>query len=274
LVYPRGAGSPVLMAWNPWGRPWGDAPPERWLDAWASATSWWTQPVVQGGQALVEVNARLLAELADGLMRRFEGRRVELQLGGARVEAVLESIRLRRVAERFTGRLELSDVVWDGLAIDALSAVAGTVSLLPDAPARLTIADIELTGSAPVDALVGWLGRRVEGWSLAVDEDGRVEARGRRPGLTFVVEPVVEEHELHGELRALRCAGVRVAIPSWLRIVRTMPLPALPRGATIADARRRAGTVDFRVRVSALSERFDPARVRDAVFTGGPVALT
>jgi hypothetical protein len=258
------------MAWNPWTRP-GEGPGDSWLDAWRSATSWWTQPVAPAGRALAEANLRLLGELADGLMRRFEGRRVEVLLGAARVEAVLESIRLRRVDGRYTGRLDLTDVLWHGLPIATLAAVARTVRLEPGAASMLVVEDIELVGSTPVEALLAEIEPWVDGWSLAVGADGRIEARGRRPGLVVVVEPVVEEHELELELREVRWAGVRLRIPYWLRLVRRMPVPGLVHGATITEARRRDGMIDFRLHVPSLTERFDPARVRDAVFTGGPV---
>jgi len=248
------------MVWNP---------AEPWLDAWAAATAWWTQ----GGPALAAANVRVLMELADGLMRRDGGQPVEFVLGGTRVEALLESVRLRREDDRYVGRLELTDAVWDGLRVDALWVVADSVAIAPGAPPRVTLRDVELTGSTPLSALVAWIEPHVDGWSLAVDEEGRVEAQGRRPAVSFVVEPSVEEHALHAELRALRWGGMRLPLPSWLRLVHTVPLPALPRGLSVADARRRGGTVDFHLRVPVIIERFDPARVRDAVFSGGPVPL-
>jgi len=248
------------MAWNP---------AEPWLDAWAAATAWWTQ----GGQALADANVRVLMELADGMMRRFGGQPVELVLGGTRVEALLESVRLRRDGDRYTARAELTNAVWDGLRVDELLVVADSVAVAPGAPPRVTLTDVELSGSTPLSALVAWIEPHVEGWSLAVDADGLVVAQGPRPGVRFVVEPEVEDHRLHAELRALRWGRRRVPLPSWLRLVHTVALPALPRGLTVADARRRGQTMDFRLRLPLLVERFDPARVRDAVFSGGPVPL-
>jgi hypothetical protein len=260
--------------WGSWPWPRGEPAAEAaWLDTWEAATTWWTEPARGTGRELAEANARLLAELADGLMRRFEGRRIELLLGRGPVTGVLESIRLRRTADRYTGRLELSDAVWDGLAMEVVSATAGAVGIESGAPPRLAMTDAELAGRSPVAALVAWIAPRVAGWTLGVDADGRVEAHGRRPGLTLVVEPDVVEHELRLELRALRWHGLRLQVPSWLRLVRTTPLPPLPHRARVVDARRRGDAIDFRLVVGSLQAAFDPARLRDAVFKGGPVAL-
>jgi hypothetical protein len=56
---------------------------EAWLQLWPQATRWWVAPVV-GGREVFTAKEQLLVELIDGLRGRFEGRQIELALGGER----------------------------------------------------------------------------------------------------------------------------------------------------------------------------------------------
>jgi hypothetical protein len=250
---------------NPWlDASAGQAAGPAWLDGWAQATSWWVDPAVAGAQDLTAANERVLAELVSGIAGRFEGRPVRLSLGGRPVQGVVEWIRLRRTGDRYEARVELTDVELGDWSLESLSVAADSVRVQVAPTPRLTASGVQIAGRAPLGALVAWLDGRVRDWSLSL-EDGRVTARRGPGGPEVVVEPVVLDGRLDAEVRELRWRARRLTLPAWLRLVRTVPLPPLPRGIRVVDARRHGVHLEFRATCPSLGEELDLAKLRDAI---------
>jgi hypothetical protein len=236
-----------------------------WLDMWTEATDWWVDPTVAGAKDLAAANERALAELVDGIVGRFEGQRVRFALGGRPVRAELDWIRLRRIGERYEARLELTDVEADGWSLSSLSVAAASIKIEVVPSPRLTVSGIEFAGRSSLRSFVPWLDAHVNEWSLSLDEDGRITAC-RAPGRrVLVIEPVVRDGRLDAELRAARWRGMRLTLPMWLRVVRSVSLPALPHRICVLDARRQGGDVAFRATSPSLSEELELDRLRNAI---------
>jgi len=224
-----------------------------WLDLWVGAQRWWAEPALGGALGLADVQIRILAEVADGLIRTVKGRNVELVVGGRRVTAVVDAIRLRRSGDRYQGRLVLRDVDWDGLPVEAMEVVARSVRIEPLPTPRLIASNIAITGRSPLAPFVAWLDERAPGWNLSADDTGHIEARHRHGDIAVFGELVVADHRLQVEVRGVRWRGLRVSLPRRLRIRRTVELPALPIGMSIVEARSRPPVVDFRLAVPSVT---------------------
>jgi len=262
------------MTWpfDPWNlRPSvrADEPAPAWPDLWAEATKWWTDPATRATEALTEGNERLLAELTEGVVRRFEGRHVSLSIAGGLVRALVDWIRVRG-DERHDARLELRDVAWNGWAFETLSVQAGSVRVEARPSPRLVVSAVRLEGRTPLDDLLTWLEPRIPRWGLGLDAADRVV--GRRPDLSLAlaVEPVVLDGRVQLELRALRWRRVAVEVPAWLRLTRTVELPDLPQGLRIVEARRAGAAVEFRATVPSAQAPIDLGRLRDAIVDAAP----
>lgn len=224
-----------------------------WLDLWVDAQRWWAEPALGGALGLADVQIRILAEVADGLIRNVKGRSVELILGGRRANAIVEAIRLRRSGDRYQGRLILRDVDWDGLPIETMEAVARSVRIEPLPTPRLIASDISIAGRSPLAPFVAWLDERAPGWNLSADETGHIEARHRYGDVAVFGELIVAEHRLQVEVRGVRWRRYRVGLPRRLRVRRTVALPALPHGLSIVEARARPPLADFRLAVPSVT---------------------
>lgn len=218
-----------------------------------------------GAQGLSRSGDRLLTELVGGIAGGLEGRSVSFKAGGRPVRAVLDRIRLRRIGERHEVLVELVEVDVGGWPMSFLSVVAPSVRIRMTPAPRLEISGVEIAGRSSLTSFVPWLDAHVPGWTLRLDDNGFVEAT-RAPGrLAITVDPVVRDGHLDAELRALRLGGLRVTVPSRLRLVRRLALPALPWGARVTEAHRRGGDVEFRATSRSLREELDLGRLRDAI---------
>lgn len=271
------------MAWPPDSGHWlaggGRTVPTEamWPDAWRDATLWWLRREREAGEAWEQLGEKLLVELVEGLARRFEGEQVELSLRGRPMGATLDEIALRRRGPRWEVRVELRELGWDGLKIEALSAVVRSVRLEPPPASSLIASGAEIAGRTSIEGVVAWLDGRVPGWKVGTDAHGRVQVRRRlsrlRSSICLHLEPVVYHGVLTLELRAFRLGSLRVPIPSWLRVTREVPLPALGGGVSVAEARRRDHAVDFHLTVSSVSERLEVDQLREAILRGSRVTL-
>lgn len=208
-----------------------------------------------------------------GLRGRFEGRRIELVLGGERLRAVLESIRLRRPGAHYDARVELRDVDRDGWFLETLSIAADSVKIESFPVPEFTASGINVIGSTAIGPLVAWLDERAAQWQLGVDGEGCVEVRRRGRGLRMTVEPVVDHDRVEVELVALRWGKMRLALPRWLRLTRRVTVAPLPVGMSIVEARRIGGGVAFRLVVASVSRGIDAALVREAILRRLPIPL-
>ena len=207
---------------------------------------WWLAPAVQTAETWVSVNERVLAEMLGVVARGFEGQVVEVVVGGRPLRAVLSKLRL----EHPGGYLALRDVDWDGWPFLTLTASARALRVDRLPPPRVTAFDVEVAGTSALAPLVAWLDDVVAGWSLRVGPAGRIEAG--RGIVSAVVEPVVSDHELRLELRGVRVGRLCARLPRVLRLRRRVALPALDRGLSVLDARRRGGVVEFRLELPSV----------------------
>jgi hypothetical protein len=245
---------------------------DAWLQLWGEATRWWVAPVA-GRRELVTAKDQLLVELIDGLRGRFEGRQIELVLGGSRLRAVLESIRLRRPGAHYAARVELRDVDRDGWRLETLSIEADAVKIEPFPLPEFTASGITVIGSSAIGPLVAWLDERATQWQLGVDGEGCVEVRRRGRGLRMTVEPVIDHDRVKVELVALRWGKMRLAPPRWLRLTRRLNVAPLPLGVSIVEAKRIGRGVAFRLAVASVSRDIDAALVRKAILRRLPIPL-
>jgi hypothetical protein len=242
-----------------------------WTESWLEATRWWTEALAEGPRLWPEANARLLVELAGGLARAFRGRPVGVELFGRRIRGELDSLWLDRRDDHYAGRLELRSVDCHGLEVDALSVVADAVALTSPPRVALMASGVEVQGRSALEPLVAWLDRELPEWNLRVAEGALIRAVPRSGGKRFLVDAAICDDELEVELRALQWGRVTLRCPYWLRLTRKMRLPALPEGVSVAEARHRGSSVEFRLSMPTLSHSFDPGRLRDAIAaTRGP----
>ena len=261
-----------MFPFDPWER-FGRVPHERgersWLDLWSDATQWWSQPSAADPEPWGEAGAQVLASLADGLSARVEGRRIELTLGGRPCAANVDWLRIRRTGMRLQARMELRDVDWDRLRIEKVSVAADSVRITP--PAGVVITDVEIIGRCRLAPLIARLDRELDGWQLSVGVHGHVEAHRSGTAITLAVEPRVHAHQVSFELRGARAHRLRFNVPAWLRLGRTRMLPPLAYATSVQAASRSGDMVDFRLTVPSISERLDPARLRDAFSRTEPI---
>jgi len=249
--------------------------PERsWLEAWSELTTWWTAPLAAATDAMTDAMRpeQLLAQLIDGIATRFSGKRIVISVGGRRVPAMLDSLRLFHRDERFEVRLDLRDVEVQGVHFDEISAVARSVSISPGTQPTIVARDIETEGSASLADLVRWLDERTHTWTLTIDRDGDVVARHVDKSVAFVVEPSVRNGEAFLELRQAAWSRLRVPVPRWLRLERRVDLD-LEGDWSLMEARRSDTNMHFRLRRDQIVHSVHPARLRDAVMRGEMLEL-
>jgi hypothetical protein len=241
---------------------------ERWLQSWKEATRWWADLGRSSQDASPPSGPLLLAEIVEGLASRFEGRQIECTVGGRRLRARVDWIRLRQRGAQYEARLDLLDVEYAGWRIAGLSAIVRDIAVDAVPAARLIARDIEIRGRTGTAEVMGWVNTLRTPWVFSLESPETVRASARRSSFTAVVEPEVVEHRLNLEVRALRLGRVSVRVPAWFRVTRCSPLPALPREVFIREARPRAGLVEFRLTLPELSERLDLRRLRSTILAG------
>jgi len=203
---------------------------------------------------LVHLQQRASADVLAIVATRLQGRRLTLPIGGRRLDLVVRGISVRAAAGPDQVRIDLDDLDYDGLRLDAVELAAEELRLRPVPTATLIASRMRVAGRTSLAHLVGWLDRHVPDWSLAVGSDRRVEAtRLRRPALRLSVEPAIDDHRVRVEVRAVRWRRVRVAVPRALRLRRTLRLPVLPFDALVVTARSDGAVVDLRLTIPTIS---------------------
>lgn len=204
---------------------------------------------------VVDLHERTSADVIAMLATRFEGRRLSLPIDGRRLEGLVHWIGVHGSAEPHQVRIELREVDYDGWRLDPVAIAADEVRMRSSPAANLMAFGLHIDGRAPLQPLVTRLNRQLREWSLAVDADGRVEARNvRSPELRLTIEPTVQDHRVDVELCGVRWRRVHLNLPTWLRPRRIVELPALPLGVVVVDARRRGDAVDLRLTVPSVSK--------------------
>ncbi len=221
---------------------------------------------------VVDLHERTSADIIAMLATRFEGRRLSLPIDGRRLEGLVHWIGVQGSAEPHQIRIKLREVEYDGWHLDPVAIAADEVRMRSSPAANLTAFGLRIDGRAPLQPLMARLNRQLKDWSLAVGADGRVEARNVRcPELRLTIEPAVQDHRVDVELCGVRWRRVHLNLPTWLRLRRTLELPALPLGVVVVDARRRGDAVDLQLTVPSLSRNLSQPLVqaRRAPAPGG-----
>lgn len=200
------------------------------------AARWWGGALANGAVAARDENERLLGGAAERLVGRFRGRIVELELGGERVRGTFESLRLRS-GEPGQAILVLRDVRWRGFVIDSLGVLAERAAIAPLPDLGLAVSGVRLRARLGAAALLARAGQELPRWRLEPSDRGQVEARSASGCWRFVLEPVRLAPECTVELRELCWRRLRLRVPHWLRLSRRVPLPELPAGLGVIDAR-------------------------------------
>lgn len=249
-------------------RPPGAAGARSFLDSWAGLTAWTFDPLTAVTKSLPYQPEVMLTQLIEGLVAAFTGRRFELEAQGKAISGSLGSLRLVRRKGRNQVVVDVTDVDVDGVRLDQISVVAGSVRIQPGLEPVFEASDIEVGGSLPATAAVGWVDRHVPGWSLRLDDAGNL--LGRRQGYQpeFVLAVEVTDDVAHLEVRGVRWRSRELSIPSWLRIERRFPLN-LTAGWSIVAASRSKGEVRFRMLGQTFDQRLDAKQLRDAILRGG-----
>ena len=85
-----------------------------------------------------------------------------------------------------------------------------------------------------------------------------------------MVDPSLVGDGVNLEVRRVEWRNVRVPVPSWLRLSRTRPLPALPEGVELLGAWREQRMVALRFRLNRRSEAVSLDEARHAIKEGEP----
>lgn len=206
-------------------------------------------------RAVVDLHERTSADVIAMLATRFEGRRLTVPIGGRRLEGLVHRIGVQGSAQPHQIRIELREVDYDGWHLDPVAIAADEVRMRSSPAANLTAFGLRIDGRAPLQPLLARLNRQLKDWSLAVGAGGRVEARNlRSPELRLTIEAVVQDHRVDVEMCGVLWRRVHLNLPTWLRLRRSVELPALPLGVVVVHARRRGDAVDLRLAVPSLSK--------------------
>lgn len=249
--------------------------PSEFVDRWVDATTWWVDPMSKTSAALRDRMApeRLLAELIDGLLGRFGGQRLELQLRGQPVRGLLESLRVVSRDRALAVIADLADVDWAGPPLSRLQARARGVRVSPGVPGSVHVAGVDVHGSCDIADVVSWAEGRTGDWVVGLDPAGRLQAEHEERSVRLTAEPSYADGRLDLELRAAQWKGFELRIPRWLRLTRTQPLPALPDGMELVDAHRSGPDVWFRLALGEVSSPLDLNRLREAIVRGAAVPV-
>jgi hypothetical protein len=249
------------------GRLWtrGQRDAQSWLDQWIDLTSAWT--------SVTPSPERLLAELIDGVLARFGGRRIALTLHGHDVSGVLDGLRVAGPAGDHRAHAVLTDVDWEGRRLEEAVVRARHVRLGPGLTSTLTAEPVEIEGRARLHEAVRWAEEANLDWKVDVDATGELRAVHRDRPYRLTGEASVADGRLQVEVVAVGYGDIGVRLPSWVRLVRHLELPPLPKGTTLVDAHRIGEEVSFRVRLDEVRYDLDLARVRDAIMRGATVPL-
>lgn len=238
-----------------------------WIDTWMDVTTWWVEPATAAANALGIDPEALLVQLVDGVVARFGGRSIELDIDGRPVRASLDALRLRRRGASNELHVDLSDIDADGLPIHYLTAIARSVTLDAGLQPTVAAAGIEVEGRSPLAPLVAWVDERITAWDLSVDADNALVARKGPSKLTFGVEASVTDGVVLLEIRSLRWNRRQVPVPRWLRLERRVPLP-MQDGWTMSEAASSGDQVRFRLLGERVEHRINPPSLRDAIRGG------
>lgn len=263
------------------------APPS-WLDLWMDATTWWVEPATRASESAARASAQMLsgqspeqmlADLVDGVARRFAGNRIEVVLHGRPAKGRLDSIRVFRKDDRYEAKIDVSDGSFDGVPIEQATITVRSLRIDPGVPSRATAEGITITGRAALEPLIAWVDTRIDDWTLSVSDDARGRAviaaphEARYRGASFVVDGTLRDNELHVELRGARWRMVKVGVPGWLRFTRTIPIRELSSGLRLDEATRRGDVVDFRLSLAEATGDIDLMAVRDAIVRGTRIII-
>ena len=252
---------PIGTVGRLWSRGTRDA--KSWLDQWVDATSAWASATPE----------RLLAELIDGLLARYAGRRLTMSLHGHDVSGVLDALRVSGPSTEQRAHAVVSDVEWRGHHLEEVVVRARQLRISPGLTATLTAQPVEIEGRAQLTDALAWLATNDTGWTVDLDDDSELRAVHRDRPFRVGGTGAVVDGKLEVEVTAVGYGDKGVRLPRWVRIVRQIELPHLPTGMRLLDAHRIGDQVSFRVLVDDVKLDVDLDRVRSAIMRGATVPV-
>jgi hypothetical protein len=221
------------------------------FDLWLDAGRWWAGAVVESAGVWRAENARLLADTVAEVARRLQGHRFETVYGNRAFRATIEQVDVDRTPSHGV-RLTLGDAVWDDVPIERLLVLADELSIEPPPAVALTLSEISVQGRVRLTELAAWLTRTFPRWGFAVTPDNLIEAA--RPGRRrrFTLEAAIADGELQVVVHQFSWSVVRLPIPERMRPVRRIPLPPVPDGVVLTEARPDGDVVAFTIRLPRI----------------------
>jgi hypothetical protein len=249
------------------GRLWtrGTRDAKSWFDQWVDATSAWASSP--------PTPERLLADMIDGLLARYAGRRLTVTVHGNDVSGVLDALRVSGASTEQRAHAVLSDVEWRGHHLEEVVVRARQLRVSPGLTATLTAQPVEIEGRARLTDALAWLATNETGWAVDLDEAGGLRAVHRGRPIRVGGTGAVNDGKLEVEVTAVGYGDNGFRLPRWVRIVREFDLPPLPAGMRLLDAHRIGDQVSFRVLVDDVKLDIDLDRVRSAIMRGAAVPV-
>ena len=147
----------------------------------------------------------------------------------------------------------LTDVDWEGRHLEEVVVRARRVRLGPGLTSTLTAEPVEIEGRAGLEDVLTWAA------AAELDPDGRPRRRGRAPPVhrgdrpyRLTGEATVRDGSVQVQVIGIGYGDVGVRLPRWVRLVRDLDLPPLPKGTTLVT---RIGSAT-RCRFASASTRF------------------
>ena len=251
------------------GRLWtrGTRDAKSWFDQWVDATAAWTSATPE----------RLLAELIDGLLARYAGRRLTMSLHGHDVSGVLDALRVSGSSSDQRAHAVLSDVEWRGHHLEEVVVRARQLRISPGLAATLTARPVEIEGRGQLVDALAWLATNDTGWTVDLDDAGELRAVHRDRPFRVGGTGAVNDGKLEVEVSAVGYGdkGLRLA-PVGAHRPRDRPASSALAGMRLVDAHRIGDQVSFRVLVDDVKLDIDLDRVpqRDHAGRSRPRRLT
>ncbi|RDI61531.1 hypothetical protein [Nocardia pseudobrasiliensis] len=232
--------------------------------------SWfaWLDPVADLGAGTVTalVPDVLMTLLSEGILSQFGGREVSATLLGHEMTATLTTLKARRRGAHFQTKTVLTDLLWNGHPIEAMTVIAHGVRLIPGVPTRVRTTTLDITGTVTTTAVANWLNAWQLDWEIGVETDGLLIARHRRRRLRALVDASVGDNLLSVAIHRAYWWGLRVP-RRWVRPA-PIPLTDLPDNIRIVRADRHDDRIHFRIEIADMAGSFDLAQIRSAIVAG------
>jgi len=205
-------------------------------------------------------------DLFDQVASVLAGRQLELELGGATLFAVIESVTAvppekaqlptmgARVMAFETLTMSLRHIEWGSRRVRAATVTVSDVAMVYDPAPVLRTGTVEIVGHIDPESAGSWLDELDTPFSVELDAaDGLVISRPRLwLNNRALVEPALSREGVHLSVRRLEIMGRTVPLPRTFRFGVTLARPHLPGGVELVDVSVDGGELVMRGRRSHI----------------------